>query len=185
VFDDSGPTHDGVCSSLAALELDLGPVVTRQDEDAYIFANLRTGKRDTPAGPMETSMWWLDIRRLSWRLHGRRSGTALIGFQRRCGHVLDRPRRREPHAREPRVLERRRERDRPVLQVRSFLRREVGPGSNGGPFNRVHHANRLVLSQGRGGACLAADYGARATGFEPVFCHGRVFAKYPAQLCDV
>jgi hypothetical protein len=38
---------------LAALELDLGPVVTRQDEDAYIFANPRTGKRDTPAGPME------------------------------------------------------------------------------------------------------------------------------------
>jgi hypothetical protein len=90
---------------LAALELDLGPVVTRQDEDAYIFADPRTGKRDTPAGPMETSMWWLDIRRLSWRLHGRRSGTALIDFQRRC---------------------------------------------------------------------LAADYGARATGFEPVFGRGRV-----------
>jgi hypothetical protein len=70
---------------LAALELDLGPVVTRQDEDAYISADPRTGKRDTPAGPMETSMWWLDQRR-----------------------------------------------------------------------------------------CLAADYGARATGFEPVFGRGRV-----------
>jgi len=79
--------------------------LARQPRHAYIFAKPRTGKRDTPAGPMETTMSWLDVRRLSWRLHGRRSGTALIDFQRRC---------------------------------------------------------------------LAADYGARATGFEPVFGRGRV-----------
>jgi len=87
--------------------------LARQPQHAYIFANPRTGKRDTPAGPMETSMWWLDICRLSWRLHGRRSGTALIDFQRRC---------------------------------------------------------------------LAADYGARATGFEAVFGRGRVTDVAPRSL---
>src|SRR5882724_4440276 len=105
-------------------------------------------------------MSWLDVC-LWWRLRGRRSGAALMDFQWRRRHALDRRRRREPHAGEPRVLERRREWDRPARQARSFLRNEVGPGCNGGPFNRGHHANRLVLSQGRGGACLAADYCAR------------------------
>ena len=105
-------------------------------------------------------MSWLDVC-LWWRLRGRRSGAALMDFQWRRRHALDRPRRREPHAGEPRVLERRREWDRPARQARSFLRNEVGPGCNSGPFNRGHHANRLVLSQGRGGACLAADYCAR------------------------
>src|SRR5258705_4709686 len=29
----AGPTHEGVCSSLATLQVDLGPVVTGRDED--------------------------------------------------------------------------------------------------------------------------------------------------------
>jgi hypothetical protein len=37
--------------------------LARQPQHAYIFANPRTGQRDTPAGPMETSMSWLDVRR--------------------------------------------------------------------------------------------------------------------------
>src|SRR2546428_13333810 len=94
---------------------------------------------------MGIRMSWLTFAHLWWRLRGRRSGAARMDFQWRRRHALDRPSRREPHAGEPRVLERRREWDRPGRQARGFLRTDVGPGGTGGALKRAPHAHPTVF----------------------------------------